>query len=121
MYIHDLFSGMTNPPYILDHLEEMAKILNHSRVYSFLHVPVQSGKLTNFFPVEPESGNPDLSILLNPIRILPLQGVAESGSNPDPDPDQGFMTKYIFFYQKLSYTVVFSNPFKGQLGYRGSL
>jgi hypothetical protein len=44
----DLFSGMTNPPYILDHLEEMAKILNHSRVYSFLHVPVQSGKLTNF-------------------------------------------------------------------------
>jgi tRNA A37 methylthiotransferase MiaB len=36
---------MTNPPYILDHLEEMAKILNHSRVYSFLHVPVQSGKI----------------------------------------------------------------------------
>lgn len=35
--------GMTNPPYILEHLEEMAKILNHSRVYSFLHVPVQSG------------------------------------------------------------------------------
>jgi len=35
--------GMTNPPYILDHLDEMAKILNHSRVYSFLHVPVQAG------------------------------------------------------------------------------
>jgi len=35
--------GMTNPPYILDHLEEMAKILNHDRVYSFLHVPVQAG------------------------------------------------------------------------------
>lgn len=35
--------GMTNPPYILEHLEEMAKILNHPRVYSFLHVPVQSG------------------------------------------------------------------------------
>ncbi|XP_074642807.1 threonylcarbamoyladenosine tRNA methylthiotransferase-like [Tubulanus polymorphus] len=34
--------GMTNPPYILEHLEEMAKILNHSRVYSFLHVPVQA-------------------------------------------------------------------------------
>lgn len=34
--------GMTNPPYILEHLEEMAKILNHPRVYSFLHVPVQS-------------------------------------------------------------------------------
>jgi len=35
--------GMTNPPYILEHLEEMAKVLNHPRVYSFLHVPVQSG------------------------------------------------------------------------------
>uniref|UniRef100_A0A023F4W3 tRNA-t(6)A37 methylthiotransferase n=2 Tax=Triatoma infestans TaxID=30076 RepID=A0A023F4W3_TRIIF len=35
--------GMTNPPYILDHLEEMSKILNHDRVYSFLHIPVQSG------------------------------------------------------------------------------
>lgn len=34
--------GMTNPPYILEHLPEIAKILNHPRVYSFLHVPVQS-------------------------------------------------------------------------------
>ncbi|KAK3909552.1 Threonylcarbamoyladenosine tRNA methylthiotransferase [Frankliniella fusca] len=35
--------GMTNPPYILEHLEEMANILAHPKVYSFLHVPVQSG------------------------------------------------------------------------------
>ncbi|KAF6203211.1 hypothetical protein GE061_003629 [Apolygus lucorum] len=35
--------GMTNPPYILEHLEAMSRILNHPRVYSFLHVPVQSG------------------------------------------------------------------------------
>ncbi|XP_057331761.1 threonylcarbamoyladenosine tRNA methylthiotransferase [Microplitis mediator] len=35
--------GMTNPPYILEHLEEISRILNHPRVYSFLHVPVQSG------------------------------------------------------------------------------
>ncbi|KAM5298328.1 threonylcarbamoyladenosine tRNA methylthiotransferase [Ctenodactylus gundi] len=35
--------GMTNPPYILEHLEEMAKILCHPRVYAFLHIPVQSG------------------------------------------------------------------------------
>lgn len=34
--------GMTNPPYIFEHLEEMAKILNHPRVYAFLHIPVQS-------------------------------------------------------------------------------
>ena len=35
--------GMTNPPYILEHLEAMVDILNHPRVYAFLHVPVQSG------------------------------------------------------------------------------
>ncbi|KAI4482611.1 hypothetical protein M0804_008464 [Polistes exclamans] len=35
--------GMTNPPYIIEHLEEMSKILDHPRVYSFLHIPVQSG------------------------------------------------------------------------------
>jgi len=35
--------GMTNPPYILEHLEEIANILLHPCVYSFLHVPVQSG------------------------------------------------------------------------------
>ncbi|CAD5206547.1 unnamed protein product [Bursaphelenchus okinawaensis] len=35
--------GMTNPPYILDHLQEISEILNHPRVYSFLHIPVQAG------------------------------------------------------------------------------
>lgn len=35
--------GMTNPPYILKHLESIAAILNHPCVYSFLHVPVQAG------------------------------------------------------------------------------
>ncbi|CAI5981725.1 unnamed protein product [Closterium sp. NIES-65] len=35
--------GMTNPPYILEHLPEIAKILNHACVYKFLHLPVQSG------------------------------------------------------------------------------
>ncbi|KAF7261286.1 hypothetical protein EG68_01237 [Paragonimus skrjabini miyazakii] len=35
--------GMTNPPYILEQLQEVADVLNHPRVYSFLHIPVQSG------------------------------------------------------------------------------
>ncbi|KNE71944.1 MiaB-like tRNA modifying enzyme, archaeal-type [Allomyces macrogynus ATCC 38327] len=34
--------GMTNPPYILEHLPAMAKILHDARVYAFLHVPVQA-------------------------------------------------------------------------------
>jgi len=35
--------GMTNPPYILEHLRAVADIMLHPRVYQFLHVPVQSG------------------------------------------------------------------------------
>lgn len=35
--------GMTNPPYILQHIEEMAEILRHPCVFSFLHIPVQAG------------------------------------------------------------------------------
>ncbi|TPP65752.1 CDK5 regulatory subunit associated protein [Fasciola gigantica] len=35
--------GMTNPPYILEQLEEIAEVLQHPRVYAFLHIPVQSG------------------------------------------------------------------------------
>ncbi|XP_042506226.1 threonylcarbamoyladenosine tRNA methylthiotransferase isoform X2 [Macadamia integrifolia] len=35
--------GMTNPPFILEHLKDIAKVLCHPCVYSFLHVPVQSG------------------------------------------------------------------------------
>ena len=33
--------GMTNPPYILDHLNAIGDILNHPRVYAFMHIPVQ--------------------------------------------------------------------------------
>lgn len=32
--------GMTNPPYILEHMENISLILNHPRVFSFLHIPV---------------------------------------------------------------------------------
>jgi len=34
--------GMTNPPYILEQLDEVAEIMNHPCVYAFLHVPVQA-------------------------------------------------------------------------------
>jgi len=33
--------GMTNPPFILEHLEEVAAILRDDRVFSYLHVPVR--------------------------------------------------------------------------------
>jgi threonylcarbamoyladenosine tRNA methylthiotransferase CDKAL1 len=34
--------GMTNPPYIMEHIEAVGKLLQHPRMYSFLHVPVQA-------------------------------------------------------------------------------
>ena len=40
--------GMTNPPYMMEHLETIAQILKHPNVYSFLHVPVQVPKNLNF-------------------------------------------------------------------------
>jgi len=35
--------GMTNPPYVMDHMADIAAALRHPNVYSFLHIPVQSG------------------------------------------------------------------------------
>lgn len=35
--------GMTNPPYILQHLDDIASFLRQPNVFSFLHIPVQSG------------------------------------------------------------------------------
>ena len=32
--------GMTNPPFILEHMKCINKVLNHPNVYSFLHIPV---------------------------------------------------------------------------------
>lgn len=35
--------GMTNPPFILEHLAEVGAILRDDRVFSYLHVPVRVG------------------------------------------------------------------------------
>lgn len=35
--------GMTNPPYILEHLEGIGLILNHPNLFRFLHIPIQAG------------------------------------------------------------------------------
>ncbi|XP_069549323.1 threonylcarbamoyladenosine tRNA methylthiotransferase isoform X2 [Brachyistius frenatus] len=51
--------GMTNPPYILEHLEAMANILNHPRVYAFLHVPVQSASDSVLMDMKREYCNDD--------------------------------------------------------------
>uniref|UniRef100_H2YA80 tRNA-t(6)A37 methylthiotransferase n=1 Tax=Ciona savignyi TaxID=51511 RepID=H2YA80_CIOSA len=60
--------GMTNPPYILDHLEEMGKILNHPRVYAFLHVPVQSGSNQTLHEMRREYSRADFEQVVDTLR-----------------------------------------------------
>lgn len=35
--------GMTNPPYMLAHMEAVAQVLRRPNVFEFIHIPVQSG------------------------------------------------------------------------------
>lgn len=60
--------GMTNPPYILEHLEQVAKILSHPRVYSFLHLPVQSGSDTILGEMKREYNREDFENVVNFLR-----------------------------------------------------
>ncbi|XP_075225849.1 threonylcarbamoyladenosine tRNA methylthiotransferase [Lycorma delicatula] len=60
--------GMTNPPYILEYLEEMGKILSHPRVYSFLHVPVQSGSDCVLTDMKREYSRADFEMVVDVLR-----------------------------------------------------
>lgn len=35
--------GISNPPYFLQHAKKVAEILKHKKVFSYMHIPVQSG------------------------------------------------------------------------------
>ncbi|EFN84849.1 CDKAL1-like protein [Harpegnathos saltator] len=60
--------GMTNPPYILEHLDEIAKILRHPKVYSFLHIPVQSGSDQVLADMKREYTRADFEHVVNYLR-----------------------------------------------------
>lgn len=38
-----LRTGMTNPPFIMQHIDEIIEVLNRPNVHAFMHIPVQSG------------------------------------------------------------------------------
>ena len=57
--------GMTNPPYILEHRHEMAKILSHPRVYSFLHIPVQAASDTVLQDMRRQYTSADFELLVD--------------------------------------------------------
>lgn len=60
--------GMTNPPYILEHLEAMGEILANPRVYAFLHVPVQSGSDAVLTDMRREYCREDFCQVVNVLR-----------------------------------------------------
>ncbi|XP_046968904.1 threonylcarbamoyladenosine tRNA methylthiotransferase [Vanessa cardui] len=60
--------GMTNPPYILEHLAEVAEIMHHPRVYKFLHVPVQSGSDRVLSDMKREYTRADFERVVNFLR-----------------------------------------------------
>lgn len=60
--------GMTNPPYILEHLDEMASVLLTEKVYSFLHVPVQSGSDAVLADMKREYNCDDFERVVNVLR-----------------------------------------------------
>ncbi|KAF1742947.1 hypothetical protein MXB_5516 [Myxobolus squamalis] len=60
--------GMTNPPYIMEHMKEMSKILRHPRVYSFLHIPVQSGSDSVLNEMNREYNIEDFCLLVDYMR-----------------------------------------------------
>lgn len=77
--------GMTNPPFILEHLEAVAKVLNHKNVFSFLHIPVQAGsnhvlkKMNREYTVEEFCQVADY--LLEHVQGITIATVSSSGSS----------------------------------------
>jgi len=60
--------GMTNPPFILEHLKEISEVLNHPRVYSFLHIPVQAGNNKVLTDMNREYTIEEFSLVVDTIR-----------------------------------------------------
>ena len=60
--------GMTNPPYILDHLDQIAKIMNSDRVYKFLHVPIQAGSDAILSDMKREYDSDDFCRVVNVLK-----------------------------------------------------
>jgi threonylcarbamoyladenosine tRNA methylthiotransferase CDKAL1 len=69
--------GMTNPPYMLQHAEQVAKILSHDQVFEFLHVPVQSGSNSVLRDMKREYTAEDFNLLVEILRSrLPTVTIA---------------------------------------------
>lgn len=62
--------GMTNPPYMLQHADEVGRILSHPHVFSFLHIPIQSGSDQVLRAMRREYERADFELLVEKLRAI---------------------------------------------------
>mmetsp|Transcript_42396 Transcript_42396/g.76103 ORF Transcript_42396/g.76103 Transcript_42396/m.76103 type:complete len:593 (-) Transcript_42396:17-1795(-) len=86
-----LRTGMTNPPYIMQHVDKVIEALNRPNVHAFMHIPVQSGSdsvlraMRREYTVDDmrylsdrlKAGVPDLFLLTDIICGFPTESEAD--------------------------------------------
>ncbi|XP_055628551.1 threonylcarbamoyladenosine tRNA methylthiotransferase [Toxorhynchites rutilus septentrionalis] len=104
--------GMTNPPYILEYLEEMAKILAHPKVYSFLHVPVQSGSDSVLADMKREYCRADFEHIVDFLRIsVPGISIATDIICGFPTETENDFKQSMVLCEKYAFPSLFINQF----------
>ncbi|OII73047.1 uncharacterized protein cubi_02278 [Cryptosporidium ubiquitum] len=69
--------GMTNPPHILDQIDEIIEVMKHPNVFEFLHIPVQSGSNRILELMKREYVVEEFSLLVDSIlKEIPLATIA---------------------------------------------
>uniref|UniRef100_A0A914R0I7 tRNA-t(6)A37 methylthiotransferase n=2 Tax=Panagrolaimus davidi TaxID=227884 RepID=A0A914R0I7_9BILA len=104
--------GMTNPPYILDHLEDIAEILNHPRVYSFLHIPVQAGSNAVLNDMKREYSNEDFCKIVDyMIKHVPDVYIATDFICAFPTETEEDFKESLGLVEKYKFPTLFINQF----------
>jgi threonylcarbamoyladenosine tRNA methylthiotransferase CDKAL1 len=62
--------GMTNPPYVLQHVNDIGDILNKPNVFSFIHIPVQSGSDSVLKSMKREYTREEFSTLVTKLKQI---------------------------------------------------
>eukprot|EP00041_Stephanoeca_diplocostata_P023192 m.565058 g.565058 ORF g.565058 m.565058 type:complete len:497 (+) comp22239_c3_seq14:391-1881(+) len=60
--------GMTNPPYIMEHIDRISTLLKHPRMYTYLHVPVQAASDEILYRMKREYTQEDFRRVVDGVR-----------------------------------------------------
>ncbi|KAF7457791.1 Threonylcarbamoyladenosine tRNA methylthiotransferase [Cryptosporidium felis] len=95
--------GMTNPPHILDQVNDIIEILKHPNVFEFLHIPVQSGSNRILNLMKRDYVIEEFNLLVESIlEELPLATIATDiicGFPGENDLDHSFTVELINKYK----------------------